>query len=69
MDDDKPQLLSLPDLAEALKLPERWLKAESDAGKIPHLKIGKRYRFDRDAVVRALADRAARGGKAVRDDR
>jgi excisionase family DNA binding protein len=63
MQDGNPQLLSLPALAEALKLPQSWIKAEADAGKLPHLKIGKRYCFNRDAVVRALAERAARSGK------
>jgi excisionase family DNA binding protein len=62
------QLLSLPALAEVLKLPADWLKREADAGEIPHLKIGHRYRFNRTAVETALARRAARG-KAVRDVR
>jgi excisionase family DNA binding protein len=53
------QLLSLPALADVLKLPERWLKHEADAGRIPHLKIGKRYRFNRETVVAVLAQRAA----------
>jgi excisionase family DNA binding protein len=69
MQDSNPQLLSLPALAEALKLPESWIKAEADTGRIPHLKIGKRYRFNRDAVVRALAERAAQTGKAVENGR
>lgn len=69
MQDGNPQLLSLPALAEVLKLPERWIKTEADAGRIPHLRIGKRYRFNRDAVVRALAERAAQSGKAVGDGR
>jgi len=59
MANGNPQLLSLPDLADALKLPESWLKAEADAGRIPHLRIDKRYRFNRDAVVAVLAQRAA----------
>jgi hypothetical protein len=65
MDNDNQQLLSLPALAEALKLPVSWIKAEADAGRIPHLKIEKRYRFNRETVVALLADRAAHGGKAV----
>jgi len=69
MNDAHAQLLSLPSLADALKLPESWIKAEADAGRIPHLRIGKRYRFNRDAVVSALADRAAQSGKAVRHGR
>lgn len=60
-----PSLLSLLDLAEALRLPKTWLKAEADAGRIPHLRIGKRYRFNREAVVAALSARAAsEAGKA-----
>ena len=69
MKDADTQLLSLPALAETLSLPKEWIKAEADAGRIPHLRIGKRYRFNPDAVVRALADRAAQCGKAVGDGR
>ncbi len=59
-------LLSLPELAEALKLPQGWIKAEADAGRIPNLRIGKRYRFNREAVVAALLARAAsEAGKGV----
>jgi excisionase family DNA binding protein len=54
-----PLLLSLPALAKALNLPEEWIRAEADAGRIPHLRIGTRYRFNPDAVVRTLAARAA----------
>jgi excisionase family DNA binding protein len=59
MENTTPQLLSLPALATALKLPDGWIKAEADAGRIPHLRIGNRYRFNLDAVIRALAERAA----------
>jgi excisionase family DNA binding protein len=59
------ELLSLPALAKALNLPEEWLKAEADAGRLPHLRIGKKYRFNPTAVVRALAERAAKTPEAV----
>jgi excisionase family DNA binding protein len=65
MEDGDSRLLSLPALAEALKLPESWLKAEADAGKIPHLRIGKRYRFNLQTVVEVLAQRAAQRRKVV----
>lgn len=65
MESRNPQLLSLPALAEVLKLPESWIKTEADAGRIPHLKIGKRYRFNRETVVTVLSQRAAQSGKAV----
>ena len=66
MKNGNTQLLSLPALALALNLPETWIKAEADAGRIPHLRIGKRYRFNSEAVVRTLAERAANGGEGVR---
>ena len=53
-------ILTLPEIARELRLPERWLRAEADAGRIPHLRAGKKYRFTRPAVERALAARAAR---------
>lgn len=68
MENEPLQLLSLPALAQALNLPESWIKTQADAGGIPHLKIGKRYRFNLEAVVRTLAARAAEppaNGKGV----
>jgi excisionase family DNA binding protein len=65
MNNTSSQLLSLPALAEVLKLPEDWIKAEADAGRIPHIKIGKRYRFNLNTVVGVLADRAAKNAKGV----
>jgi excisionase family DNA binding protein len=62
METTTAQLLSLPALATALNLPEAWIKAEADAGRLPHLRIGTRYRFNRDAVLRTLAERAAVSG-------
>lgn len=59
-----PILLSLPDLAKALKLPADWLKAEADAQRLPHLRIGNRYRFNYETVVRTLAERAANSREA-----
>jgi excisionase family DNA binding protein len=58
-------LLSLPVLAKTMNLPEGWIKAEADAGRLPHLRIGKRYRFNLDAVIRALSERAALTSEGV----
>ncbi len=35
------------------------------AGQIPHLRVGKRYRFTLDRVLRSLAARAAASGVEV----
>jgi hypothetical protein len=66
MNHDRTQLLSLPAMAETLHLPEGWIKAEADAEGIPHLKIGKRYRFNLEKVVAVLARRAAQADEGVR---
>jgi hypothetical protein len=62
MEHANAQLVSLPALAAALRLPEDWLQAEADAGRLPHLRIGKRYRFSLSAVEAVLVARAASAG-------
>jgi hypothetical protein len=54
-------LLTLTELAVALRVPENWLQAEADAGRIPCLRAGKRCRFALAAVEAALVHRAAGG--------
>ena len=46
-------------LARILQLPCEWLKAEANAGRLPCLRIGNRFRFNVDAVKSALAEQAA----------
>lgn len=61
MDRRHPKLVNLRGLARELNLPLSWLSEEVRAGRIPHLKIGRRYRFNPEAVETALAERAAKG--------
>jgi hypothetical protein len=42
-----------------LRLPRDWVRAEALAGRISCLKIRRRFLFNPDAVVQALAERAA----------
>lgn len=51
-------------LASQLALPEKWLKAEADAGRIPHLLVCGRRRFHVATVRSALLRRAAESGVA-----
>ena len=53
--------IPLDALAATLKLPRPWLRKEADAGRIPHLKIGRRRLFQVQQVQEALAERAANG--------
>lgn len=56
----KPHKLShISGLAARLRLPARWLKSEAIAGRIPCLRVGRRFLFNVDAVEQALAARAA----------
>ncbi len=57
-----PRLLSLGQMARRLRVPVKWLREEADAGRIPGLKAGKAYLFDRETVERVLLDRARQGG-------
>lgn len=52
--------ISLSRLAKELGLPQPWLKAEAEDGRIPSLRIRNRLRFDRDAVERVLSQRTQR---------
>lgn len=65
------QLHTLHSLAQRFKrygLTAAWLRAEAEAGRIPHLKAGRRLLFDAQAVETALIRRAAQqnaGGDKV----
>lgn len=51
-----PELLPLNRAARRLGVTARWLKAEADAGRIPHLRAESRYIFDMEAVARSLSE-------------
>jgi excisionase family DNA binding protein len=55
--------------AARLGVPVTWLRAEAEAGRLPHIRIGKRLLFNPSAVERSLSDRASESGKAVADAR
>jgi hypothetical protein len=52
-------LLSLFQLAERTRLPQRWLRQEALGGRLPCLRVGRMLRFNLAAVEEALARRAA----------
>ncbi len=63
MGNQKLKIVNIVVLAKALRLPVRWLKSEAEAGRIPYLKVGRRFLFNIKAVEWALAERASKGGK------
>lgn len=58
--------LPLRRAAVRLGVPAAWLRAEADAGRVPHLRVGRRLLVNPQAVERVLLDRSRQaGGEAV----
>jgi hypothetical protein len=55
---DTPQLYPLGAMARRLHVTTTWLRAEADAGHIPHLRAGDRLLFVPHVVIGILAERA-----------
>lgn len=60
MTDHSP--IGVAELAARLRLPIRWVKTEAKAGRLPHVRVGRRWLFNELAVRAHLAARAAREG-------
>jgi excisionase family DNA binding protein len=45
--------------ADRLGVPVAWLRREAQAGRIPHLKAGRRILFNPELVERVLLERTA----------
>ena len=56
-------IIAIGVLARKLKVKTSWLRAEADAGRLPHIKAGDTILFDPVTVERILLERA-RGGAA-----
>jgi hypothetical protein len=52
------KLLPLGIMARRLRVPVRWLRAEAEAGRIPHLRADKVLLFDPETVERVLLEHA-----------
>jgi len=52
-------LLDAKGVATRLSVPETWVRAETRAGRMPHLELGRYRRYDWLAVVAWLEDQRA----------
>jgi hypothetical protein len=52
-------LVTLNRLAVHLRLPREWLRTEAVAGRLPCLRVGRKFLFNLQTVERLLAERAA----------
>ncbi len=56
------RLLEAKDVAELLNVPESWVREQTrrpDAEAIPHIRLGRYVRFDREAVLAWLETQRA----------
>ena len=53
------RLLEAHEVAEMLSVPVSWVRAETRAGRIPHLELGRYKRYDREAVLAWLETQRA----------
>ena len=51
------RLLPAGPVARRVHVEAKWLRAEADAGRLPHLKAGNRYLFDPEVVEQILWER------------
>jgi excisionase family DNA binding protein len=63
-------LVTLGQLARRLRVASSWLRRETEAGRLPHLRAGRQRLFNLQVVERVLAERAATAGRgAVESER
>ncbi len=53
------RLLTAPEVAELLSVPESWVRQETRAGRLPHLALGRYKRYEREAVLEWLEGQRA----------
>ena len=62
-------LLDARQAAVILNVPPSWIAAEARAGRIPHVRLGRYVRFNRDELMRGarvvLSDRDGRRGRGM----
>jgi excisionase family DNA binding protein len=51
------RLLTAEEAAELLAVPVSWVWRESKAGRLPHVKLGRYYRFSEPSLRAFIADR------------
>ena len=57
MIEENKKPLHLGAMARRLRVPATWLRAEAEAGRIPHLRAGSALLFDPEVVERIVFDR------------
>ena len=60
--------LTVQEAADLLRVPVSWLYERTRTNSVPHVKLGKYLRFDRDELIAWIAElrRDGRGSAAIR---
>ncbi len=61
--------LTIHEAAELLRVKVSWLYERTRTNSIPHVKLGKYLRFDRDELIAWVAEFKRDGGRAERAGR
>lgn len=57
----KGRLLTVPELAELLSVPQSWIYARTASGEIPHVRVGRYKRFNLRTVMAWLEQTNGQG--------
>jgi excisionase family DNA binding protein len=55
------RLLSAAEVAELFSVPTSWVREQTRSGDIPHLRLGRYVRYEREEVLAWLTDQRAGG--------
>jgi len=56
VDGSSGKLMTAEETGELLSVKKSWVYAETRAGRIPHVKLGRYYRYRREAIEAWVAD-------------
>lgn len=66
---ERDELMTAEELAERLRMTRAWVYTETRLGRIPHLRLGRYFRYRRCAIEAWIAELEARRGTGVGGDR
>jgi excisionase family DNA binding protein len=55
------RLLDAGEVAEMLRVPQRWVRDATRDGRLPHVKLGRHVRYRREELLAYIAENANRG--------
>jgi excisionase family DNA binding protein len=66
---ERDELMTAEELAERLRMTRAWVYAETRLGRIPHLRLGRYFRYRRSAIEAWIAELETRRGTGVGAER